>query len=161
MSDGDWMDGDLTPDPDDAYMCKRDQEDFDTALAELGLTAEEFAAALTLQPVQDGAVPSCLMVAPSMRHGFGLFATEEMEKGQRIQVRVRGEITPAGLYVNHAHDPNTIAVHYRDGEIELETITTVKRGQEITQNYRHAVWTEDEHMLRIPQGMVINPSKES
>lgn len=87
-------------------------------------------------------LPSCLTISQSEINGLGLFATEDLKKGQEFGIThikddrfQNGYIrTPLGGFFNHSETPNVEA--YTDGDfIRLKAIKDIVKGEELTAFY--------------------------
>ncbi len=75
-------------------------------------------------------------VAPSPRHGFGVFVKRLFTAGETIATAIKNDrLTMYSRYANHSNSPNAEMVH-RDGDIYLVAIRDVDR-EEITVDYRN------------------------
>lgn len=101
--------------------------------------------------------------------GLGLFAAEDITKGQQI-IEYTGERLATAVadkrggkylfvltddividgkehknisrYINHACKPNAEAVNHGNKKIIIEAIRTIKKGEEITYDYGEEYWLE-------------------
>jgi hypothetical protein len=123
-----------------------DRADYVAALMDLGLT--ETAAARIMvgdpSPMPHGSYK--MQVSASSVHGKGVFSTAEISAHEMIApVRIGGEWTPAGQFINHSKTPNAEWVASENGDLYLfasENISGCKGGilgAEITVDYRQAL----------------------
>lgn len=68
-------------------------------------------------------------------HGFGVFATRNLQKGERISLaRIGDKRTPAGRYCNHSGTPNAEMV-MSDECVYLVALQDIEANQEILSDY--------------------------
>ena len=86
-------------------------------------------------------LPNALTIKPSDIEGLGLFATEDIPNSTSLGVchitdKVTKELirTPLGGFINHSEKPNCRRVEIQRF-FYLETITDIKKGEEITLKY--------------------------
>ena len=84
-------------------------------------------------------LPSNLTIKLSDIEGFGIFATENIDKKTDLglsHITLDKEIyrTPLGGFYNHSDNPNCRKVEI-DGKFYLHTIRDIKNGEEITVKY--------------------------
>lgn len=85
-------------------------------------------------------------IGPSGIHGYGLFATINIEPSQEIDVAIliNSWMLPVitdhcGKWINHSNAPNCILK--RIGPVlMLCAATPIAKGQELTANYRDTPW---------------------
>ena len=84
-------------------------------------------------------LPDNLEMKKSDIHGFGIFATEPIEKGQMLGLThinapelIR---TPLGGYINHSLNPNCIRIP-EGNRWYLQAIEYIEKGEEITLLYK-------------------------
>jgi hypothetical protein len=133
----------------DAVIHQADRDDFLSAVADLGMTAEEMNERSVCEKDQ------CHLpfgdygfaFAESSINGRGLFASSAFNRGDDIGpcvIMVGGnpKRTPVARYINHAKNPNAVVVELSDGCVNLvatRDISGSKGGQlgdEITVDYR-------------------------
>ena len=125
-----------------------DREDYLLLLNEFGITHERARAESEFEgdrvPFPYGAYK--VMVTQSTIEGRGMFATADIEPGERIApARISGKRTPAGRYVNHSASPNAEFVLLPNGDLDLVALEKIKGNQggrtesEITIDYRQAL----------------------
>jgi hypothetical protein len=124
-----------------------DAEDFVQAVAEFGFSPDGVQEAMDNEeiiPFPQGSYKA--VVADSLRHGKGLFASANISAGSPIApARIDGKRTPAGRYTNHSRNPNAFAVANPDGFTYLVALREIKGatggylGEEITIDYRQAL----------------------
>jgi len=87
-------------------------------------------------------LPSCITIKVSSIHGLGLFAAEQIAKGEMLGIsHIRDDRfengyirTPLGGFYNHSENPNYKTV--ADGEFRLLiTLRTIEAGEELTAVY--------------------------
>lgn len=127
---------------------KLDREDFNVALKEWGLTAEEVRAQsentedMTELPYSSYKIK----VDSSKIEGRGLFATAPITSGETIApARLNSKRTIAGRYTNHSIVPNAKMIRGPGSDMLLVATREIRgsqggqNGEEITINYRDAV----------------------
>jgi quercetin dioxygenase-like cupin family protein len=123
-----------------------DRADYAAALTDLGLTEADVEQAMggAPSPMPHGSYK--MQVSASSVHGKGVFSTAEISAHEMIApVRIGGEWTPAGRFINHSKTPNAEWVASENGDLYLfasEDISGCKGGilgEEITVDYRHAL----------------------
>lgn len=125
-----------------------DNEDFEAALADLGLNA------LTVRQISENLDDQTpfpqgdykVAVGPSPIEGKGLFATGAIAANELIApARIAGLRTPAGRYTNHSRTPNAEMVLADSGDIYLFSLRPIhgcrggELGEEITIDYRQTL----------------------
>lgn len=88
-------------------------------------------------------LPIGLTIKKSKLHGLGLFAIQGIPKGQDLGIthiaddRFPNEYmrTPLGGFINYSALPNCDFIEAND-TFRLKTLRTIKKGQEITADYR-------------------------
>lgn len=94
-------------------------------------------------------------VCPSDIHGVGLFATRDMDSGERIcPARLYDKRTPAGRFINHSGEPNTYMEVTKQG-FYLVAREKIRSGDELTSDYlnnnmllRRAAMDKEEALLQ-------------
>lgn len=125
-----------------------DVADFHDAIATFGLDAE------TVQSISENTADLIpfpfgeykIVVAPSPIAGNGMFASGNIAALEAIApARLNGRRTPAGRYVNHAKEPNAIAVKAANDDVylfatrDIAGSTGSALGEEITLDYRQVL----------------------
>ena len=84
-------------------------------------------------------LPDNLEMKHSDIHGYGVFATQPIEKGEMLGMThinapelIR---TPLGGYINHSMNPNCIRIP-EGNRWYLQAIENIQKGQEITLMYK-------------------------
>lgn len=87
--------------------------------------------------------PDKFYISDSKIHGKGVFAAKDYTKDEFIEVGVTGilpYITQGfGNMVNHSYTPNAY-LNYKDGNHNISALTGIKKGDEITINYKNTPW---------------------
>ena len=79
-------------------------------------------------------------IAPSPIHGFGVFATCDINEGGVIEAAlVKGKRTQVGRFMNHSPSPNGIIEGNRGESISVIAAEPIKTGDEITVDYNSVV----------------------
>ena len=87
-------------------------------------------------------MPNCLTISQSEINGLGLFAADNLTKGQEFGItHIKDERfqngyirTPLGGFFNHSESPNVEA--YVDGDfIRLRALRDISKGEELTAFY--------------------------
>jgi hypothetical protein len=119
-----------------------DREDYQRFLAEYGLS-QDVVTRLVENEADQVPMPEgfdSLELRASDIAGKGMFATRDIEPGERISpVRIDGKRTPAGRFINHSAQPNTVFVLLENGDLVLEAKERIAAGAEITNCYRQAM----------------------
>ena len=117
-----------------------DEEDYKRVLAEYNMN-ERLARLISENPrTQIDYLPgeTSTYIGESTREGLGVFATHDIEVGDRIgTVRVKLMRTPIGRYVNHSVNPNCEYMIEGDN-VAAYAIRPIGVGQEVTVCYRLA-----------------------
>jgi hypothetical protein len=113
-------------------------QDYDDMLAEFDLTED---AMLRLGQLTTDVIAfphaADVAVGPSAIHGQGLFATQPFYAGETIApAYLRGHLTPAGRYTNHASNPNAQYVMDEKFDLYQVALRDIALGEEITNDYR-------------------------
>ena len=78
-------------------------------------------------------------IAPSMRHGDGVFATKDFESGEVIGPAFEdGKLMDLSRYMNHSVEPNT-EHFWRDSNAYIKALRDIVSGDELTINYRQTL----------------------
>lgn len=122
-----------------------DNEDYKDVIEEFGVT-EEIARAQTKNTLDMIELPFGtwkIKASKSNIEGKGLIATAEIDAGELIAPsQINGKYTIAGLYTNHAKEPNAKMVKRDNGDIDLVAMRKIEGcrggidGEEITIDYR-------------------------
>lgn len=107
-------------------------DDWNKFLEELGLTQETMDEAAKTLPTPIKEEDPSYFVSDSPIGGKGVFAKKDMN-GFLGKLRSGNDWYVAGRYANHSPTPNAIPVRFGD---ELAMVGEVKKGEEITLNYR-------------------------
>ena len=125
-----------------------DIADFHDAIAAFGFDAE------TVQSISENTADLIpfpfgeykVVTAPSPIAGKGMFASGNIAAMEAIApAKIDGKRTPAGRYVNHAKEPNAIAVKAANDDVYLFAIRDIAGstgsalGEEITLDYRQVL----------------------
>lgn len=125
-----------------------DIADFHDAIATFGFDAE------TVQSISENTADLIpfpfgeykVVTAPSPIAGKGMFASGNIAALEAIApARIGGKRTPAGRYVNHAKEPNAIAVKAANDDVYLFAVRDIAGstgsalGEEITLDYRQVL----------------------
>lgn len=130
------------------YCNDADVADFHDAIALYGFDAETVASisenTSDLIPFPYGEYK--VVVAPSPIAGRGMFASGDIAAMEAIApARIGGKRTPAGRWVNHAKEPNAIAVKAANDDVYLFATRDIAGstgsglGEEITVDYRQVL----------------------
>lgn len=120
----------------EAYL--KSNRKFSDAIQFLGLSSEEVK---TISENEEDQIPFPqgsfgVELKKSTIHGYGLFATQNFQKGQFIAMaRILNKRTPAGRYCNHSGDPNSAMTLMENGNVSLDAIKQIKPGDEILNDY--------------------------
>lgn len=119
-----------------------DQDDYASALAELGVTPGQVRAESEqtedMRPMPRGF--GHLVVKPSSIEGVGLFTERPIAAGEYIGLaRISNMRTPLGRYVNHARRPNAEFRVLTNNDIVVVALEDLPAGTEITIDYREAM----------------------
>jgi hypothetical protein len=127
---------------------EEDRQDFQSMLKETGWKEKDV---LRLSHYREDCIPfphGSYSVAPgdSPIQGKGLFCTSQINVNEFIApMRLNGLRTPAGYLVNHAKEPNAMAVKMDNGDMYLVAIKNIggmsgaSLGEEITVDYRQVM----------------------
>ncbi len=133
------------------FLTHRNDEDiadFHDAIAAFGFDAE------TVQSISENTADLIpfpfgeykVVTAPSPIAGKGMFASGNIAAMEAIApAKIDGKRTPAGRYVNHAKEPNAIAVKAANDDVYLFAIRDIAGstgsalGEEITLDYRQVL----------------------
>jgi hypothetical protein len=142
---------DKTPDPRLQALLLTMQpqdDDYQAMLIELGVS-EAQVRAQSEDPSNQCPFPHgtyCVKVGASRIQGQGLIATADIKAGDFAAPALwDGKRTPAGRYINHAHQPNAEMVEGGPGRVWVRALRDIagcrggQDGEEITVNYRQAV----------------------
>ena len=88
-------------------------------------------------------LPACITIKPSRIHGLGLFATEDIPKGEVLGIshifdeRFENNYirTPLGGLYNHSSDPNCKGQKSGDGLVWFKAVKDIKKDEELTGCY--------------------------
>lgn len=117
-----------------------DYEDFKNIIKLYGFTED----IVKSQSENEGDVigfdlPYQVRIAPSDRHGAGMFATAPIKTNAIIcPVRIKDKRTPAGRYTNHSINPNAVMIVDSD-RINMKSLKDIEQDEEITVNYRNSM----------------------
>lgn len=118
-----------------------DYEDFKNVIRIYGFTEEVVKAqAEDESDLIDFDMECDVIVLPSDRHGNGLFSIRQIDQHSLIcPARIGANRTPAGRYMNHSARPNAI-MKIEDGKkINVYSVRTIEKGEEITVDYRNSM----------------------
>jgi len=77
-------------------------------------------------------------IGKSKIHGCGVFSRKRFLPGDFIGYHfVPSGITLLGRYLNHSENPNAISLKGDNGYDRVEAIKEIKKGEEITLDYRN------------------------
>lgn len=123
-------------------LAQRDRDDYARFLSEYGLE-QSFVTLLVENEADQIPMPRgirTLELKPSTIAGNGMFATQAFEDGECIApARMHGKRTPAGRFINHSAKPNCLFVAMPDDGLMLYACATIKKGDEVTVDYRQAM----------------------
>ena len=114
------------------------RQDYQNFLNEYGFTQELVDFYLEMETIEDN--DKCLLeIKDSEIAGKGMFLIRDVIEGQYLGMGKRDEkrIT-AGRYTNHSPNPNAIFVTLENTDVEIRAICSLKRGEEVTVDYRQA-----------------------
>lgn len=118
------------------------RDDYAAFLDEYGLTQE---LVTRLVENQSDQIPMPASVDALERrtspiHGFGMFARRDFAEGELIApARIGEKRTPAGRYLNHSGIPNCRFVALPNGDLMAHACLPIRRGDEVTVDYRQAM----------------------
>jgi hypothetical protein len=118
-----------------------DAEDFYAALEEYGVTPQE----VRIMSECDNRIPMPpggykFTIDASGIEGWGVFASGEILAGEVIApARVSNLRTVVGRFTNHGARPNALMVLQPNGNLDLVAIYSIRRGDEITIDYRQSM----------------------
>lgn len=115
--------------------------DYELLLQEMGLTQSQVDTIVKNKSDCVGMPANSLVsIQPSDIHGLGIFTLQDCSAGTvLVQARIAGFRTPGGRYTNHSPTPNALMVKDRAGDILLVAMKDIRKGEEVTINYRQAM----------------------
>jgi SET domain-containing protein len=95
-------------------------------------------------------MPGHYVVRPSPIHGFGLFASQDLDAGEVIgPARINGIRSELGRYCNHSSDPNGKAVRDNNEDLYFVARRPILKDVEICVDYRQVFAVNKElHVCR-------------
>ena len=118
-----------------------DQQDFDLFMQELGLPKEIVDAMIVNLadqiPMPEGI--NTLKIAKSDIQGVGMFSVEDVKAGFVFApARLNDKRTPAGRYINHSTNPNSVFIQAPKGDLYVRAMRDIAKDEEVTISYRQA-----------------------
>ncbi len=121
-----------------------DRRDYQKFLREYGLTDERVKAISHNRSDHVDVKLSGVEIKASPIEGMGMFATRAYIPGsQIIAARIGTCRTLAGRLINHSCKANVVFVPLADGSLMVTAIRQIKRGEELTVDYRQVLSVND------------------
>lgn len=124
-----------------------DRLDYTAFLQEYGFT-EQLMQAVVQDRTFDHPAPKpewfrSMLIGRSSLHGMGLFAADDLAGGEEVSpARVGGLRAPAGMYTNHAKNPNCAFVRDEGGDLFLVAARDIRLTVDYRQSARVNGWDD-------------------
>ena len=117
-----------------------DRIDYRKFLDEYGLSTEQVKMLVNNEADRIDVSDETIEFRQSKIHGIGTFAKKHFANTEFVTaIRIRDKRAPAGWLMNHSRKANVIFVQSANGGLDAFAIKEIKKGDEITIDYRNAM----------------------
>jgi len=114
------------------------RQDYQEFLKQYGFTQELVDVFLEMETIEDND-NSLVEIKDSEIAGKGIFLIRGVNEGEYLGMgKLDGKRVTAGRYTNHSPNPNAIFVALENTDVEMRAISSIKKGEEVTVDYRQA-----------------------